>query len=112
MTIIAGTRGGASANKNCPQGRPFEQFLQVPGVCPGLPGGMLVARIDSHIIVEVVLIIVLVELVVVIVSSSSSSGIVIVLIITIIISIIIITLIIIIIIIIIIAALHTFKYRH
>ena len=70
MTILVGTTGGASANKNYPQGRTFEQFSQVPGVCPG---GMLAARIDSHIIVEVVLIIVLVVLVVVILSSSSSS---------------------------------------
>ena len=43
MTIIVGTGGGAFANKNCPQGRVFEQFFQMPG------GGMLAAGIDSHI---------------------------------------------------------------
>ena len=51
MTIIVGTGGRAFANKNCPQGRLFEQFFQLPGVCPGVcPGGILAAGIDSHII--------------------------------------------------------------
>ena len=35
LTIIVGTGGagggGAFANKNCPQGRAFEQFFQMPG---------------------------------------------------------------------------------
>ena len=47
LTIIVGTRGGAFANKNCPQGQAFDFFFQVPGVCPG---AMLAAGIDSHII--------------------------------------------------------------
>ena len=46
LTIIVGTGGGAFANKNCPQDRAFEHFFQMPG---GLPGGMLAAGIDSHI---------------------------------------------------------------
>ena len=42
--------GGAINNKNCPQGRAFDKFFQVPGVCPRVcPGGMLAAGIDSHI---------------------------------------------------------------
>ena len=49
LTIIVGTGGGAFANKNCPQGRAFEQFFQMPGVCPG--EGMFAAGIDSHITV-------------------------------------------------------------
>ena len=36
LTTTEGTGGGAFANKNCPQGRAFEQFFQMPG---GLPGG-------------------------------------------------------------------------
>ena len=40
LTTTEGTGGGAFADKNCPQGRPFEQFFQIPGVCPGIcPGG-------------------------------------------------------------------------
>ena len=39
LTIIVGTRGGAFTNKNCPQGRAFEQFFQMPGVCPGIARG-------------------------------------------------------------------------
>ena len=40
LTIITGTGGGAFGNKNCPQGREFGQFFQIPGVCPGVcPGG-------------------------------------------------------------------------
>ena len=35
LTIIVGTGGGAFANKNCPLGRAFDQFFQMPGVCPG-----------------------------------------------------------------------------
>ena len=34
LTTIEGTGGEAFANKNCPQGRAFEQFFQMPGVCP------------------------------------------------------------------------------
>ena len=50
LTIIVGTGGGAFDNKNCPQDRAFEQFFQMPRVCPGVcPGGMLAAGIDSHI---------------------------------------------------------------
>ena len=51
LTTTEGTRGGAFANKNCPQGRAFEQFFQMLGVCPGVcpGGGMLAAGIDSHI---------------------------------------------------------------
>ena len=39
LAIIVGTGGGAFANKNCPQGRAFDQFFQMPGVCPGAGGG-------------------------------------------------------------------------
>ena len=40
LAIILGTRGGTFANKNCPQGRAFDKFFQVPGVCTGAcPGG-------------------------------------------------------------------------
>ena len=46
LTIIVGTGGGVFTNKDRPQGRAFEQFFQMPGVCPG---GMLAAGIDSHI---------------------------------------------------------------
>ena len=50
LTTTEGTRGGAFANKNCPQGLAFERFFQMPGVCPGVcPGGMLPAGIDSYI---------------------------------------------------------------
>ena len=35
MTIIIGTAGRAFANKNCQQGQAFDQFFQMPGVCPG-----------------------------------------------------------------------------
>ena len=39
-TTTEGTEGGAFANKNCPQGRAFELFFQMPGVCSGVcPGG-------------------------------------------------------------------------
>ena len=47
LTTTEGTEGGAFANENCPQGRAFEQFFQLPGGLPG--GGMLAAGIDSHI---------------------------------------------------------------
>ena len=47
LTTTEGTGSGAFANKNFPQGREFEQFFQMPGVCPGV--GMLAAGIDSHI---------------------------------------------------------------
>ena len=51
MTTTEGTGGEAFANKNCLQGRAFEQFFQIPGVCPGVcPGRMLAAENDSHII--------------------------------------------------------------
>ena len=43
LTTTEGTRGGAFANKNCSQGRAFEQFFQMPGE------GVLAAGIDSHI---------------------------------------------------------------
>ena len=46
LTTTEGTEGGAFANKNCPQGRAFEQFFQ-------MPGGMLAARIDSHVILNI-----------------------------------------------------------
>ena len=37
LTIIEGTGGGKFANqKNCPQGRAFDQFFQKSGVCPGV----------------------------------------------------------------------------
>ena len=36
LVIMVGTRGGAFAIENCPQGRSFEHFFQMPG---GLPGG-------------------------------------------------------------------------
>ena len=50
LTTTEGTGDGAFANKNCPQGRAFAQFFQMPGVCPGVyPGGMLAAGTDSHI---------------------------------------------------------------
>ena len=52
LTTTEGTGGGSFANKNCPWGRAFEQFFQMPGVCPGFclgGGGMLMAGIDSHI---------------------------------------------------------------
>ena len=42
LTTTEGTGGGAFTNKNCPQGRAFEQFFQISG------GGMLAAGIDSH----------------------------------------------------------------
>ena len=39
-TTTEGTGGGAFANKTFPQGRAFEQFFQMAGVCPGgCPGG-------------------------------------------------------------------------
>ena len=31
LTTTEGTGGGAFANKNCPQGRAFEQFFKCPG---------------------------------------------------------------------------------
>ena len=39
--------GRGICQQNCPQGRAFDQFFQMPGVFPG--GGMLTAGIDSHI---------------------------------------------------------------
>ena len=45
LTTTEGTGDGAFANKNCPQGRAFEQSN-----ARGMPGGgMLAAGIDSHI---------------------------------------------------------------
>ena len=43
LTTTEGTGGGgAFANKNCSQDRAFEQFFQMPRVCPGVcPGGCL-----------------------------------------------------------------------
>ena len=50
LTTTEGTGDGVFANKNCRQGRAFEQFFQMPGICPGVcPGGMLAAGTDSHI---------------------------------------------------------------
>ena len=42
--------GGAFASENCPQDRAFDQFLKMPGACPG---GMLAAGINSHIIMYI-----------------------------------------------------------
>ena len=39
LTTTEGTGGGAFANKNCPQDRAFEQFFQMPGICPEGGGG-------------------------------------------------------------------------
>ena len=53
LTIIVGTGSGALDNKNYRQGRAFDQFFQLPGVCLGVcrgGGGMLALGIDSHII--------------------------------------------------------------
>ena len=50
LTIIVGTGGGAFASENCPQDRAFDQFLKMPGACPG---GMLAAGINSHIIMYI-----------------------------------------------------------
>ena len=47
LAIIVGTGGGAFANKNCPQGRAFDEFFSSARGLPG--GGILVAGIDSHI---------------------------------------------------------------
>ena len=47
LITTEGMRGGAFANKNYPQGRVFEQFFSNAW---GLPGGMLTAGIDSHVI--------------------------------------------------------------
>ena len=47
LTFIVGTGDGDNDNKNCPQGRAFDQLFQRPGVFPGR--GMLAAGIDSHI---------------------------------------------------------------
>ena len=50
LTTTEGTGSRAFANKNCPRGRAFELFFQMPWVCSGVcPGGMLTAGIDSHI---------------------------------------------------------------
>ena len=35
LNTTEGMGRGAFANKNCPQGRAFEIFFQMPGVCPG-----------------------------------------------------------------------------
>ena len=48
LTIIVRTWDGALADKNCPQGRAFEQFFQMPGYARGW---MLAAGIDSYITV-------------------------------------------------------------
>ena len=45
LTTTEGTGGGTFANKNCPQGRAFEKNSNARG----MPGGMLAAGIDSHI---------------------------------------------------------------
>ena len=43
LTTTEGTGGGAFnakfANKNCPQGRAFEQFFKCPGYARGFAGG-------------------------------------------------------------------------
>ena len=42
LMTTEGTGSGAFGNKNCPQGRAFEQFFQMLGVCQGVcPGGCL-----------------------------------------------------------------------
>ena len=46
LTITVGEQG--FPNKNCPQGRVFDNFFQVSGVYLG-GGGVLAAGIDSHI---------------------------------------------------------------
>ena len=47
LTIVVGKGRGAFANENCLQGRAFDQSFESPR---GLPGWMLAAGIDSHII--------------------------------------------------------------
>ena len=47
LTIIVGTGTGHLPTKIFPQGRAFDQYFQMPGVCPG---GMLAVGIDLHII--------------------------------------------------------------
>ena len=39
LTVIVGMEDGAFANKICPQGRAFDQFFQMPGVCQGFARG-------------------------------------------------------------------------
>ena len=41
LTIIEETGVGAFANESCPLGQAFDQFFQMPGVCPDpvCPGG-------------------------------------------------------------------------
>ena len=39
LTTTEETGDGAFANKNCPQGRAFEQLFNCPGMPGGLPGG-------------------------------------------------------------------------
>ena len=34
LTTTEGTGDGAFATKICPRGRAFEQFFQMPGICP------------------------------------------------------------------------------
>ena len=50
LTIIVGTGDVAFGNKNCLQGRAFDHFFKCQGLAQDLPGGMLAAGIDSHII--------------------------------------------------------------
>ena len=35
LIVIVGMGGGAFANESRPQGRAFDQFFPMPGVCPG-----------------------------------------------------------------------------
>ena len=46
LTTTEGTGGGAFANKNCS----WTIFSNARGMLGGLPGGILAAGIDSHII--------------------------------------------------------------
>ena len=41
LTIMVGMGDGAFANKNCLQGREFDQFFQLPGGLLGGGGGCL-----------------------------------------------------------------------
>ena len=51
LTIIVGMGDGAFATQKLPaRGRAFDHLFQMPGFCPEIfPGGMLAAGIDSHI---------------------------------------------------------------
>ena len=56
LTTTEGTGDGAFANKNCPQGGHLKKNSNARDMPGGLPGGgMLAARIDSHIMCESIL---------------------------------------------------------